>query len=187
MPTAEKHHWISPEAYLLGENDRAEGVRYEYVNGQVYAMVGASRAHNLISGNLFGLLHFKYQGSGCQVFQSDMKVRVKTANEVRFYYPDIQVTCGAELDDYFNARPILIAEVLSANTERTDRTEKLAAYLSIESLREYLLLSQDSPHAEIHRRNNSWRPEYRDTGDSLLLESVDLEVTLDEIYRGVFD
>jgi Uma2 family endonuclease len=100
-----------------------------------------------------------------------MKVRVKTAAEERFYYPDIQVTCREETEAYFNNTPCLIVEVLSANTERIDRTEKLEAYRQIDSLQEYLLLSQDSPHAELYRRDSDWRPDYRVGSDTLPLVS----------------
>jgi Uma2 family endonuclease len=186
MSAVQEHAWISPESYLLGENDRADGPRYEYVDGQVYAIVGASRAHNLVSMNLAALLHSKLAGSGCAVFQSDMKVRIRTATEERFYYPDIQVTCHNEPETYYNSTPCLIVEVLSSTTERIDRTEKLDAYRLIDSLQEYLLLSQDSPHAEVYRRNNHWKPEYRVGSDSLRLESVDLELSLEEVYRSVF-
>jgi len=104
----------------------------------------------------------------------------------RFYYPDIQVTCREEPEAYFNTSPCLIVEVLSANTERIDRTEKLEAYRQIDSLQEYLLLSEDSPHAELYRRDNEWAPDCRAGSDTLRLLSVGLELSLDEIYRGVF-
>ncbi len=186
MSTAEETTWISPEAYLLGENDRAEGSRYEYVNGKVYAMVGASRAHNLIGMNVSNLLYQAAMEAGCRVFQSDMQVKIKTTGDERYYYPDVQVSCEQETETYFNTAPCLIVEVLSHSTERTDRTEKLAAYRLIDSLQEYLLLSQDSPHAELYSRANDWRPEYFVGRDELHLTSLDLHISLEQVYRAVF-
>lgn len=179
--------WISPEAYLLQENDRAEGARHEYVNGQIFAMVGASRRHNLASMNLGSLLHQKLRGTGCNIFLSDMKVRIKILRDERFYYPDIQASCVPEKDLYYNEHPCLIVEVLSPHTERTDRNEKFDAYRMLDSLQEYVLISQDSPYIELYRRRDDWQVQPLVSGDTLALESVDLAVPLSEIFEGVFE
>ena len=174
---------ISPEAYLLHENDRPDGTKYEYVNGQIYAMAGASRAHNIISGELFALLRNHLKGSTCRAYLSDMKVGIQTANEQYFYYPDIQVSCQEENNRYFNTSPCLIIEVLSESTARVDRYEKLIAYKLIPSLQEYVLCSQETPLVEIYRKSSQWQVEHFLMGQAFTLESVGLTLTVDEIYE----
>ena len=173
---------VTPEAYLLMENDNNTGTRHEFVNGLVYAMVGASRDHNRVSGRLFVRLSQHLQGTRCEPFQSDMKVKTQRGNDMRFYYPDVQVVCEEETDRYYNEQPCLIVEVLSDSTQRTDRTEKLMAYQTIESLQEYVLLSQDSPCLEIYRRRSEWQREIFTAKQSVTLESVGLRLVVEELY-----
>lgn len=182
MNAEEMPAYISPEEYLLGENDRADNTRYEYVNGQVYAMVGASRNHNRITGGLFNRLYNHLQGSPCEIFQTDMKVGIQTKHEDRFYYPDIQVSCEEETDKYYNSSPCLIVEVLSDSTARTDRTEKLAAYQLLPSLQEYILCSQDFPAIEIYRKSTNWKVEWYTGEQSFTLESVGLKIEVNDLY-----
>lgn len=174
--------YLSPEEYLYGENDRVEGTRYEYVNGQVYAMAGASREHNLLTGNLFLTLGLHLRGKPCQVFQSDMKVGIRTLSAEYFYYPDVQVTCAEEQERYYNTSPCLIIEVLSDSTARTDRTEKLAHYRLLPSLQEYMLCSQDFPAIELYRRSNEWKVERFIAGQSVTLDSIQLELKVSDLY-----
>lgn len=183
MTTLPKIDYLSPEAYLLGENDRIDGIKYEYVNGQVYAMAGASRAHNLVAGNFFLSLGIHLKGSRYQVFQSDMKVGIRSARENHFYYPDVQVSCTDEQDRYFNTSPCLIIEVLSDSTARIDRYEKLMAYRLLPSLQEYVLCAQHTPLVEIYRRRAEWETDYFVTGQSFLLESVGLEMAVNDLYE----
>lgn len=182
MGLPKQSEWVSPADYLAAENDRPEGLRHEYVDGQVYAMVGATRAHNRIALNVAVALRQRLRDAGCQVFGTDMKVRVAVAGIHRFYYPDAHVTCAPEPEPYFDTQPCLIVEVLSESTERTDRTEKLAAYKLLPSLREYLLLAQDVPRVEIYRRSRDWQPEVFGAGERLVLESVGRELEVDELY-----
>lgn len=153
MSALPKPRYLSPEQYLLDENDNTSGIRREYVNGQTYAMAGASRGHNRVAGRFFLRLATHLENSGCDVFQSDMKVGLQRKDDTRFYYPDIQVTCDNESDAYYNTSPCLIVEVLSESTARKDRTEKLLAYQGIGSLQEYVLCSQDTPNVEVYRRS----------------------------------
>lgn len=150
-------HYTTPEVYLLGENERTDGTKYEYVNGQIYAMAGASRNHNRISRYLTTMIDIHLRGSRCEVFQGDMKIGIQSINEQHFYYPDVHVTCEEENNRYFNTSPCLIIEVLSESTARIDRYEKLVAYKLIPTLQEYLLCAQDSPLVEIYRKRNEWR------------------------------
>ena len=175
--------YLSHEAYLLGENDRTDAVKYEYVNGQVYAMAGASRNHNRLARNLTTRLDLHLRGSGCEVFQGDMKVGIQTASEQHFYYPDVQVSCAEENNRYFNTSPCLIIEVLSETTARIDRYEKLMAYRLLASLQEYVLCSQETAHVEIYRKRSEWKAEYFVTGQTFTLESVGLTVVIDELYE----
>ncbi|MEE7626609.1 Uma2 family endonuclease [Methylobacter sp. Wu8] len=173
---------VTPEAYLLLENDNNTETRHEYVNGLVYAMTGTSRDHNRISGRLYVRLSQHLQGTRCEPFQSDMKVRIQRGSDVRFYYPDVQVACEEETDRYYNEQPCLIVEVLSDSTQRTDRTEKLMAYQTIDRLQEYVLLSQDSPYLEIYRRRSDWQRESFSEKQTVTLESIDLTLVVEELY-----
>lgn len=182
MSALPKINYTSPEAYLLDENDRADGIKYEYVNGQIYAMAGASRNHNRISRNLTTALDVHLRNTPCEVFQGDMKVSIQSVNEQRFYYPDVHVTCESEKNRYFNTSPCLIIEVLSESTARVDRYEKLIAYKLISTLQEYVLCSQEMPLIEVYRKHNQWQSEYFVTGQSITLESVGLTLKVEDIY-----
>lgn len=182
MGALEHSQGLTPEAYLLAENDHPGGIRHEYVNGQTYAMAGASRNHNRIASALSARLFTYLENSPCEVFQSDMKVGIKTHNKQYFYYPDIQVSCEEEEDRYYNQAPCLIIEVLSDSTARVDRFEKLAIYQKIPSLQEYVLCAQESPSIEIYRRRTQWQPEHYTRGDTIRLESIGFDLPLDSLY-----
>ena len=178
---------ITVEEYLKLEQD-AE-IRREYVAGQVYAMAGASEAHNLIVGNIFALLRPHLRGSSCRAFVSDMKVKVKMQQADIFYYPDLLVTCDPnDNKKYFKTDPSLIVEVLSDSTQTTDRREKRLSYQTIDSLQEYVLVSQDEIKVEVYRRdsNNNWTVEILGKDDDLQLNSVGLTLTMADIYEDVF-
>ncbi len=175
---------LSVEEYLDGEAHSQ--TRHEYLNGAVYAMSGASVVHNLIAGNLFALLHSHLRGGPCQVFMSDVKLRFSTARDTRFYYPDLQVCCQPnDRAELFRTQPVLLAEVTSKSTERTDRFEKFEVYREISSLQEYLLIAQDLQKVEIFRRRSDWQGEKYLLGEQVMLEAVDLTVALAAIYQGV--
>ena len=175
---------LSEEEYL--ENERHSDVRREYLGGLVYAMAGASATHNLLALTLATRLRTHLRGKGCQVFISDMKVKIAAADT--FYYPDVMVTCDP-LDnaDYFRTSPVLIIEVASPTTAVTDRREKLLAYQRIASLREYLIVSQTEMSVQVYRRayNGRWWEATLGADDLLELESVDLNLPLSEIYEDV--
>ncbi|QBQ55052.1 Uma2 family endonuclease [Nitrosococcus wardiae] len=175
---------VSIQDYLAGE--QAREVRHEYIAGQLFAMVGTSRAHNTIAGNFFALLHTHLRGSPCQVFMADMKVRVDKAEA--FYYPDIVVTCEPRDDKalFLNA-PSLIVEVLSPATENIDRREKRIAYQYLESLKEYVLVAQDRPQVEVYRRSHTgvWEVDIYESGETATLSSLNLELPLAVVYEGV--
>ncbi|MBI3776575.1 MAG: Uma2 family endonuclease [Gammaproteobacteria bacterium] len=183
MAPRPKHQQLSVEEYIKGEE--SSEVRHEYIGGEVYAMVGTSDRHNLIAGNLFALLHAQLRGTPCRLFMSDMKVRLRVASDDAFYYPDLMLACNP--DDratYYRTQPCLIVEVLSETTERIDRREKLLAYTSIDSLQEYVLLSQNHIEVEVHRRVDGWRGQIVTTGD-VHLQCLSLDVSLAAIYEDV--
>ena len=174
---------ISIDDYLEGE--LISDIKHEYINGEVFAMAGARRAHNVISMTLANLLYNHLRGTPCQVFNSDMKVGVLTATDDIFYYPDVQVSCEKNGNDHYNAEPKLIIEVLSDSTERKDRVEKFYTYRKLASLEEYVLVAQDSLRIEIYRRRNGWDLELLGENDSFQFESVELNLTVADVYRDV--
>jgi Uma2 family endonuclease len=172
---------MTPEAYLAYEFDSP--VKHEFVDDVLYGMSSASDRHVLVA-MAFGRRLDAYLPANCQVFQSDMKLRITHTNPVVFYYPDVLVSCAADdRERYFREKPILLIEVLSPSTERVDRTEKLAAYRSIPSLQEYVLADQDMPKIEVMRRSTAWQPEVYLPGASFRLDSVGLDLAVDDVYR----
>lgn len=111
-----------------------------------------------------------------------MKVGIRTLSAEYFYYPDVQVTCAEEQERYYNTSPCLIIEVLSDSTARTDRTEKLAHYRLLPSLQEYMLCSQDFPAIELYRRSTDWKVERFIAGQSVTLDSIQLELKVSDLY-----
>ncbi|MDN5872137.1 MAG: Uma2 family endonuclease [Nitrococcus sp.] len=181
---------VRTSSHQFGINDYLEGellseVRHEYIGGEVYAMVGASDRHNLIVGNIFAALHPLVRGTPCQLFMADMKLHLTVAGEDAFYYPDLMLTCDPHhRARYYREHPCLIVEVLSDATERIDRREKLLAYSRIESLQEYLLLAQNEPLAELHRRRDDWHAQRIHEG-SVPIECLDTALDIDTIYEGL--
>jgi len=175
---------LTPREYL--EQEERSPNKNEYMNGEVYAMSGAKRRHNLIATNVLGLAWSTAAGRGCQVFGSDMKVYVEAHNA--FYYPDVSVCCDPnDKDELFLARPCFIVEVLSPSTASIDRREKRASYTTLDSLREYVIVDQDRMRVELYRRESSgWRG-YVLTSLDDAVESSGLEgrMTLAQIYGGV--
>ncbi|MBX9572483.1 MAG: Uma2 family endonuclease [Candidatus Obscuribacterales bacterium] len=146
---------VSVDEYLVAE--LASEVKHEYVNGQIYAMASASKAHNLITLNIASFLKTKIRAGACCVFVSNIKVHVEQSHS--FYYPDIVVDSGPILPSSVTAtKPVLIVEVLSQATLHIDKREKLAAYRGIESLREYLIVYQDTHKIEHYIKDfeNNW-------------------------------
>ncbi len=175
---------LSEQDYLHGE--LSSDIRHEYVDGEAYAMAGAGEAHNLIAGNIFAKLRDFARGGPCRVFISDMKLHVQTWKA--YYYPDIMVTCDpSDSHSHFKERPSLVVEVLSPSTESTDRREKMLAYRTLPSLREYVLVATDKQHVEHYHRDehDEWRLASVSQAEPLLLESVGASLTLEEIYEDV--
>jgi Uma2 family endonuclease len=174
---------LSIEDYLAGE-DGAEQ-KHEYIDGTLYAMGGASRSHGLIVSNLVALLRPRVRGSGCQVFASDMKVRLRLANQDVFYYPDLLLSCdNDDRETHYSTKPCAIIEVLSDSTERIDRREKLFAYTTLPSLQDYVLIAQDERRVWHHRRAVDWTPEVLSEG-TFKLDCLGAELALPAIYEEI--
>ena len=184
LPQAAKRPRISVADYLAGERD-AE-VKHEYIDGDVYAMTGASRRHALIVNALAFALTPHARRRGCQVVTTDLKLRLQVAGATIFYYPDLMLACDPtdQPDPYYLTRPCLVAEVLSPSTERIDRREKLLSYISLPSVREVLLIAQDFPAIEIHRRRNDWQAEVHTEG-LLRLDCLDADLAVADVYADV--
>jgi Uma2 family endonuclease len=181
--TARKITHISAAEYLATENDGTW--RHEFINGVMFAMADASERHNLIRGCLFATL-YGHVGQGCRVYSAEMKLHIKDNADERYYYPDVFVSCDPnDRDPYLRNTAVLIVEVLSPSTERTDRFEKFAAYKSIPSLLEYGLLTQDAMELELFRRRTDWQREFYQRDNTVTFESVGLTINVSRLYRDI--
>jgi Uma2 family endonuclease len=185
MEAIQNSVFVTVEEYLTGE--RQSDIRHEYLGGAVYAMAGASRDHNIAAGNIFSALHTHLRGKPCQVFMADIKVRLQIGIDDIFYYPDVLVTCDPrDTDRYFSRFPKVLIEVLSPETERTDRREKFLSYTQIETLEEYVLVAQDKIAVTVFRRANEWQPAIANKPDlQLRLPSLEFAIPLNAVYEGV--
>ena len=188
---------LTPEEYITFERKALPGpeiIRHEYINGELIAMSGASRAHNLITGNIFGELRTLLRGSRCETYANEM--RVSTPTTTSYFYPDVVVVCEEPRfeDDVFDTllNPIILVEVLSPSTQVYDRREKFAHYRQLASLQEYILVSQDKVLVEHYRRQERLSPakdwiftDFQALEESLPLTSIQCELPLQEIYERV--
>jgi Uma2 family endonuclease len=187
MQTQPKH-FVTPQDYLAWE--RQQETRHEWFDGEVYAMTGASRGHNLVCVNVIASLHAQLRGKSCEVYNNDMRVKVSETG--MYTYPDIVAVCGqpefedAAVDTLLN--PVLIVEVLSDSTERYDRGAKFAHYRNLPSLQDYLLVAQTECRVEHYRRQdgNRWLlSEYRGLEDIIELDSVKSRLLVADMYERV--
>lgn len=186
--SAQLQRLLTPEEYLAIERDVP--AKHEFFRGEMFAMGGASREHNLITGNVAASLHGQLAGRPCESYQNDM--RVKVAPTGLYTYPDVVVTCEKPRfeDDKFDTllNPQFIAEVLSESTEKYDRGKKFEHYRQIESLREYLLISQDRPHVELFTRdaNGMWGLREATGLDAAIdLPAIGCRLMLADVYAKV--
>ena len=179
---------LSPEEYLARER-RAE-VKSEYHDGEVFAMSGASRAHNLIVTNFVRELSLRLRDRDCEVYPSDMRVKVDPTG--LYTYPDVIVVCGepAFEDEHIDTllNPTLLIEVLSESTEASDRGKKFEHYRKLETLQGVVLVTQDEAHAERFTRqpDGQWLlGEASGLEAALHLASIDVTLPLADIYDKV--
>lgn len=182
MGLAARKPRLERQDFIAWENGQSE--RHEYLEGEVFAMVGVRDRHNIIAGNFYLQLRPHLKGSPCRTYMADIKLEVAAADAV--FYPDLFVTCEPQPDPLVKRDAGLIIEVLSPSTEAYDRGRKFAAYRLLPGLREYLLVSSDAALIEVYTRTgDAWLlREYR-TGDSLTLGSLELDLKVDDIYEDV--
>lgn len=175
---------LSVEDYLEGE--KISPVKHEYVDGEVYAIVGSSDNHNRIVRNFVVTLTNHLQNSPCEPFFGDIKVQV---TKKVYYYPDVLISCEEFPENpHYRNSPILIIEVVSTSTEHIDRREKLLFYQQMPSVQEYVIVEQKKMNVEVHRRQNDghWITYYfNESDDEVEFQSVGLTLPLPEIYRRV--
>ena len=176
---------LTVEEYF--ELEKRSGQRYEYVNGVVYAMSGASRAHNHISLKLAFLLMQHLRGGPCRVFSSDLKLNLKLGDAEFFYYPDVMVACDQRgWDEYFIHNPKLVIEILSPSTQTMDVREKAFNYKRLPSVEEYVVVAQKDFRVTVHRRVEAWRGQVYSGPDAVAeFRSMGLTAPLSEIYAEV--
>jgi Uma2 family endonuclease len=168
----------------------AEG-RFEYYDGYVFEMGGGTPEHSLLGNRIGRLLGNRIEPKGCFVFNSEVQIKVPAMMPYR--YGDVSALCGKPIYENLGKQkllvnPMLIVEVLSDSTEKFDRDLKFKAYKSIESLREYLLISQDKKFVTLYTKHNEkfwFQSEYVE-GETLTLESLECELSVDEIYQEIF-
>lgn len=186
MSALPKKGW-TVEEYLAFE--RASEEKHEFIDGTVYLMTGASREHNLIVFNLANVLGNQLKGRDCEAYVNDMRVRVEMDNCV---YPDVSVVCGSpqfedsQADTLLN--PTVIIEVLSPSTEQYDRGSKFQRYRALESLHEYLLVTQEKPRIEHYARqaDGAWLlTDAVDVVATVKLNSIDCTLPLADVYTKV--
>jgi Uma2 family endonuclease len=180
--------YISPEEYLRRE--RQAEYKSEYLNGEIFAMSGASREHNLITVNIGAELNRQLRGKPCEAYTSDMRVKVRSNG--LYTYPDVIVVCGEpqfedkEVDTLVN--PTVLGEVLSRTTERYDRIAKTTYYRTIESLAEHLLVAQDEIRVEqyIRQPDGQWLMLEFLTRDAVVdLPSIGCTLKLGDVYDRI--
>ena len=180
--------FFTVEEYL--QLEQTSEIRHEYLGGQIFAMSGGSKQHNTITLNIASRVRSHLRGGSCSVFVTDIKVRIELASQNKsiFYYPDVIVSCDPHDQDRFSLNyPCLIIEVLSPSTETTDKREKLVNYPTLESLQEYVLVSQDEIKVEVYRKDTqlNWSTQTLGKSNNLELNSVGLTLTMAEIYEDV--
>ena len=179
--------YLTPEEYITAE--RKATLKSEYLSGEIVAMSGASDAHNLITMNVSVGLYNQLVEQGCRVYASDMRVGIGAG--VSYFYPDVTVVCNEPRfeDDAFDTliNPQIIFEGHSTSTESYDRGEKFARYRQLESLQEYILISQDQVRVEHYlRQGQQWiLSEFTALENVLPLVSIGAELALNQIYRFV--
>ena len=180
MATVKDQTTISQHEYLAGE--RISDIKHELINGQVYAMAGASINHQRLCANVSREFGVHLKGSPCEALSSDMKVNVGT----NFFYPDVIVDCDFdESQPYYTQSPIIIVEVLSKSTSRVDRTTKRLAYINLPSLQEYVLIEQDFFNVEVMRKSAHWQASFYALGDEVHFESIGLTLSVADMYDRV--
>jgi Uma2 family endonuclease len=186
--TAQPKRYITEQEYI--DFERANTMKHEYYDGHVYAMTGASRIHNLIAGNTLASLHGQLRQKPCQIFPSDMRIKVQQTG--LYTYPDLVIICGEPqftddaLDTLLN--PLVLIEILSPSTERYDRGMKSQHYRTIETLQSYILIAQDHYHIEHYSRQDNGRwllQEAHGIEAHIAIPSIESTLLFKDVYEKV--
>lgn len=178
---------IDYATYLALEHDAEQ--KHEWLDGQVYAMVGGSIAHGQLATQAIIEISRLATACGCRVFGSDVKVRVRATGLAT--YPDGSVVCGAierdPEDSNAITNPSVLVEVLSDSTERYDRGEKFHHYRHLDSLKNYVLVSQHEPRVEVFTRgaNGLWELAVAEAGQTFMLSALGGVIAVDRVYADV--
>lgn len=180
--------YYTPEEYLALERQVED--KSEYFNGEICAMTGASRRHNLVAANILAALHSQLRKRPCEVYSSDMRVKVSTTG--LYTYPDVVVVCGEPLFDDKQKdtllNPVVLIEVLSKSTASYDRGEKFEHYRKLDSLAEYLVIAQNKYHVEHYVRQPDKRWLLSETDDeqqTIHLAAIECDLVVADIYDKV--
>ncbi len=176
---------FTPEEYFAWEEKQLE--KYEYIDGEVYAMSGGSKNHSLISVRFITLLSNHLEGSGCETGNSDLKVNIVATDN--YTYPDVSVTCDErdKTTTKYITYPCLIVEVLSDSTESYDRGGKFRLYRNNPVLQDYLLVSSVKIEMDLYHKNDAgdWVIINYQAGDIVELKSINLSFLIEKVYRGL--
>ncbi len=180
MTAVLKKDFISEAEYFTLEETSKE--RLELVDGQIYAMTGATGHHNTIAGNIYTALNFHLRGKTCRPFMEGMKVKI----DQNFVYPDVVVDCGFD-DNHplHTGEPTLIVEVLSPSTSNYDLGKKFDLYRMIDSLQEYAVVEQSIMRVDIFRKSDDWNATRYEKGDEVEFQSVGLTIPIAEVYDRI--
>lgn len=180
--------YYTPEEYLALERQAED--KSEYFNGEIFAMTGASRRHNLAAGNVLAALHLQLRKRPCEIYPSDMRVKVSPTG--LYTYPDVVIVCGEPLFDDEEKdtllNPTVLVEVLSKSTASYDRGEKFEHYRKLTSLAEYLVVAQNKYHVEhyVRQPDNQWLLSETDELEKTIhLTSIKCDLALTDIYDKV--
>jgi Uma2 family endonuclease len=187
MEFAAEKKILTTEQYL--ELERKAEFKSELINGEMYAMAGVTRKHNRIALNVASFLNNFLQDKPCRIYFADLRVQVSKTG--MFTYPDLVITCGNEImadkrqDTLLNPKCIL--EILSDSTEKYDRGEKFSHYQNLESLAEYILISQNQTKAESFLRQDGLYQKVEGLENELSIQSINSKIKMEEIYKNTQD
>jgi len=171
---------LSVDDYLRLE--ASTDIKHQLIDGEIYAMGGASENHNLLAGNIFNEFKNRLKGRSCRMFMADMKLKV----EEDFFYPDVMVVCREDNENpYYKTAPTVIVEVLSKTTRKFDQSQKRLRCQSLPTLGEYLLVEQDKGEIQVFSRKDGWQSNYYYLGDEIVFPSLDIAVPVAAIYDQV--
>lgn len=171
---------ISAEDYLRQE--LSSEIKHQLIDGEIYAMGGASENHNLLALNIATEFKNRLKGRPCRTFMADMKLRVAED----FFYPDVMVVCREDSENaYYKTAPTVVVEVLSKSTRKFDQSQKRLRCQSLPSLEAYVLVEQDSGEVQVFSRKDGWQSAYYYLGDDIVFLFLDIAVPVEAIYDQV--